>query len=149
MIMQTRCWLLLLVLGGSALNLLGQKGTERWRLDSANIELSSGAWNGQLHAKLSTILGPQVHTTISTPAVSSTIDQVYVSGDRLVVLGDAGRTQAVEIFDIPSGRKVDWFFCYSPKRISRSMIASTEFYPTMTADVPTDVLLIYNLLKSP
>ncbi len=139
----------ILVLGVSTLHLYGQPKADRWRLDALSIEPAAGAGNGELRAKLSMTAKPGIETNISSPVVSTSIDSAYVTDDRLVVLGEAGRTQAVEIFDISSGRKLDWFYCYSPKKISRSLIASVEYYPSMTAETPTDVLLIYDLLKTP
>ncbi len=142
-------WLPVFIVGISTLNLQGQIKNETWRLESARIEPGTGEWRGFLHAELTRMGDARNGIKVEGPVVSIKIDLAYVSDDRLVLLGEAGRTQAVEIFDIDTGQKRDWFFCYSPQRISDSMIASVEYYPSMTAETPTDVLLIYDLSKTP
>lgn len=91
---------------------------QKWHINSANIVPTSGMWSGMLHADLVRTDRPTENATITAPVISDEIDEAFASGDRLVILGQAGRAQAVEVFDIPSRRKIDWFFCYSPRRIS-------------------------------
>jgi len=72
----------------------------------------------------------------------------FVWKDRLVIFGDAGRTQEVVIFDLLARQKIEGYFCYAPVRVSDSWIIYVEFYYSSTR-WPTDVLLAYDLAKSP
>jgi len=86
---------------------------------------------------------------ISTTVPLTRIDDYFVAGDKLAVMGEAGRANAVVVIDLPSSRKIDWFYCYYPKRISPEWILYVEFYPTLGAGAPTDVVLLYDLAISP
>ncbi len=86
---------------------------------------------------------------VTAEVVLTRIDSSFVAGDKLAVLGDAGRAQAVIVFDLRQAREIDWFFCYEPKRISPQWIVYVEFYPAHSAGYSTDVVLIYDLGKTP
>ena len=77
------------------------------------------------------------------------VDEYFVSGDKLVVLGEAGRAEEVVIFDLLARRELDWFYCYYPMRLSDDWISYVEFYPSMRSETPTDVVLVYDLTKTP
>jgi len=79
------------------------------------------------------------------------IDNTFIWNDRLVLLGDAEKASVVEIFDLMTKKKVDWFVCYQPRRISDNWIAYAEFYfgEAQGRRVPTEVLLVYDLAKTP
>lgn len=81
-----------------------------------------------------------------------TLDRVgdtFIGNDKLVVLGSAGRADGVVIFDLVSKKEIDWFYCYSPRRLSEDWIIYVEFYFSLGPREPTDVVLIYDLAKSP
>ncbi|HXE90968.1 MAG TPA: hypothetical protein VNK82_08410 [Terriglobales bacterium] len=77
------------------------------------------------------------------------ITEHFVSGNELVLLGEAGRAQAVVIFDLIHRTKVDWFYCYKPQRLSERWIVYVEYYPALGEGEPTDVVLLYDLGKTP
>ncbi|MFB3777289.1 MAG: hypothetical protein ACE141_06745 [Bryobacteraceae bacterium] len=68
-----------------------------------------------------------------------------------MLLGIGVRPDVVEVFDLIRRTKVDWFYCYQPRRVSEDWIAFKEFYhgEAQGSDVPEEVLLIYDLTKSP
>lgn len=72
----------------------------------------------------------------------------YTYGDKLVEIANAGRTQAVVVFDLLRRQEIDWFVCYGPTRIAPDKIASMEWFPQF-AEIHDSVLLIYDLAKSP
>lgn len=86
---------------------------------------------------------------LTAKVVLTTVDSYSISGDKLVLLGQAGRSQAVVILDLKQGKEIDWFFCYEPQLVSRNWIAYVEFYPSHGSDYPTDVVMIYDLSKDP
>jgi hypothetical protein len=86
---------------------------------------------------------------IRDPVVLTDLRSSFVSENKLTLLGAAGRAQAVVVYDLESKKKLDWFFCYQPQQISSDLIAYVEFYPSHAAEEPTDVVLIYDLRKSP
>ena len=86
--------------------------------------------------------------SIEAPVVLTKITDRVVFGNKLVVIGEAGRAQAVVIFDLASRRVIDWFYCYFPQRPSRSLIAFVEWYPSLGSPQANDVVLIYDLRKS-
>ena len=86
---------------------------------------------------------------ISASVTLTGVDEYFVSGDKLAVVGEAGRAEEVVVFDLLTRRKIDWFYCYYPRRLSDDWIAYVEFYPSMSAEAPTDVVLLYDLTKSP
>jgi hypothetical protein len=92
--------------------------------------------------------GERVKLSASVPL--ERIDEQFVTGDKLVLIGDTNRPQAVVILDLRSQKLIDWFVCYAPQRVSEQWIAFVEFYfPHVSDGEPTDVVLIYDLLKSP
>lgn len=86
---------------------------------------------------------------IRDQVVLTKIAQSFVIDDKLILMGDAGKTQAVEIFDINQQHKIDWFFCYQPQRISESLLAYVEYYPSHSNAETTDVVLVYDLQRGP
>jgi hypothetical protein len=77
------------------------------------------------------------------------VNEYFVSGSRLVVFGDADRVQAVVIFDLLHRKKLDWFLCYEPHRVSENWIVYREWYPSHATGTPMDVVLLYDIDKSP
>jgi hypothetical protein len=92
---------------------------------------------------------PSQLVEVSAGITLTSVDEYFVSGDKLAVMGEAGHAEEVVVFDLLTRREIDWFYCYYPARLSDEWIAYVEFYPSMGADVPTDVVLLYNLLKYP
>jgi hypothetical protein len=80
-----------------------------------------------------------------------TIRDAFVSGNRLVLFGDAVKPNVVEIFDLERKTSVDWFYCFQPRRISDGWIAYTEFFFSQAQGpgAATPVLLVYDLTKTP
>ena len=120
-----------------------------WRIEA--IELHPGGERGQhvVTAIVSSeVTGDRVKLSASIPLVR--IDEQFVTGDKLVLIGDADRPQAVAIFDLRTRNLTDWFVCYAPQRVSEHWLAFVEFYfPHVSGGEPTDVVLIYDLSKSP
>jgi hypothetical protein len=67
----------------------------------------------------------------------------------LVLLGEAGRADAVVIYDLVRREKVDWFYCYKPQQVSNTWIVYVEYFPSHGTSEPTDVVLLYDLEKTP
>jgi hypothetical protein len=76
------------------------------------------------------------------------IDRSFVSGTKLIVLGEAGKAGGVSIFDLQNARELDWFYCYAPRLVSENWIVYVEFYYAHQAGEPTDVVLVYDLMRS-
>ena len=88
-------------------------------------------------------------TSLTDRVVLTQVDSTFVHDNRLVVLGRAHRVSAVYIFDLRTGKREDWFLCMIPSRIASDWIAYIEWYPNhATADF-SDVVLIYDLTRSP
>jgi hypothetical protein len=107
-----------------------------------------GIKQGELRATVTNVsdgraaeLGAEVHLTA--------ISESFISNDKLIAMGDAGRAQAVVVLDLLTKREVDWFYCYRPRRISDDWIVYIEFYPAHGTGEPTDVVLLYDLKGSP
>lgn len=118
-----------------------------WTIDKVQISPSGTEGYGQLHASLHQQPGHNKEINAST--ISNHLLSAFTFKDKLVLFGDAGRAQSVEIFRISTGDKVDWFICYDQWRVSANLIASTEFYHTLAAGTPVDVVLAYDLTKTP
>jgi len=76
------------------------------------------------------------------------VEQSFVLGDKLAVMGRAGRTWSVVILDLAKGQEIDSFACALPQRLSTNRIAYVEWYPDHFVE-PREVVLIYDLTKSP
>lgn len=77
------------------------------------------------------------------------VEDSFISNDKLVVLGQAGRAEAVVIFDLLATREIDWFYCYRPRHLSDDWITYVEWYPEHASAEPTDVILVYDLALAP
>lgn len=129
---------------------------------SANVAASEATWTvnhisltpeskltGQLTVELSRG-GSTIEITSEVRLTS--VNDHFVYHDRLVVTGKVGeqaQASGVVIFDLASRKRLDWFVCWEAVRISESWIASVEWYPEHGMRWPTDVVLIYDLDKSP
>jgi hypothetical protein len=79
----------------------------------------------------------------------TSVQHWFVSGNKLAVLGNASNSGAVVIFDLAQRRLLDWFYCYEPQQVNSDWIAYVEWYPNHTPDITTDVVLLYDLAKTP
>ncbi len=52
-------------------------------------------------------------TTVTDSAIEK-VDRVEVVHEKAAVLGHTGNVQVVEIIDIASSKRSDWFYCYEP-----------------------------------
>lgn len=126
----------------------------------AHADVSKPTWNisgltlsplnDQVH-RLSFRASQEAHFSyaMSTEVVLTTVDSSFVWGNKLAVLGDAGRSQALVIFDLKNRKEIDWLFCYEPQRIGATWVAYVEFYPAHSTGNPRDVVLVYDLARSP
>lgn len=87
--------------------------------------------------------------TIKNETVIDAVSKAYVYQDKVAVLGKAGLAQAVLILDLKTGRRLDWFYCYQPQSIRADWIVYVEYYPNHVRGNPSDVVLLYDLSKSP
>src|SRR5579883_1095972 len=121
----------------------------RWQVETLALKPDSGGQRGDLTATILNQLSGQ-RTELSGRVPLDRVDESFVNHDKLVIIGEAHKPQAVVIIDIPRHQVIDSFFCYGPKRISENLIAFVEFYfPHVAGGEPTDVVLIYDLSKSP
>jgi hypothetical protein len=97
------------------------------------------------------------HTPDSKPVefsdyvATQEIQDSFIWGDRLVLLGEAERASVVEIFDLKAKAKLDWFVCYEPRRVSENWIVYKRHYFTEAQGpvAPLEVLLVYDLARTP
>jgi hypothetical protein len=85
---------------------------------------------------------------LSGDVTFASVDDCFVSGDKLVVLGGGGGANVVVIFDLLRGEKIDWFYCFYPQRVSQNWIAYVEWVPRPGSEL-THIVLLYDLTKSP
>ena len=90
-----------------------------------------------------------VRFDVSSDVRLTAVRDSFISGNKLVTIGDAASASAVMIFDLLSRRLIDWFYCYSPQRLSDHWIACVEWYPRFVQGAPTEVVLIYDLRRTP
>ena len=73
----------------------------------------------------------------------------WVMEDKLAVIGQQGKAGVVVVFDLQSKAAIDWFYCYSPQKLSARYLVYVEFYLAHRSVEPTDVVLIYDLAAGP
>jgi len=88
-------------------------------------------------------------TKLEANVVLTSVRHWFVSRDKLAVLGDAGNSGAVVIFDLTQSRQIDWFYCYEPQQVTSDWIVYVEWYPNHTPEITTDVVLLYDLANTP
>lgn len=119
-----------------------------WTVDHVTLVPHSEEWQQGFTASITeTTHGETFEISADVPLTR--IDEYFVSGNHLAVMGEAGRAAAVVIFDLETREKTDWFYCYQPQRISESRIVYVEWYPAHAASTPKDVILLYDLTQSP
>lgn len=113
------------------------------------VTLAPGGTNVRALTAIVVKAGSTQPLEVSSNVPLSKIDQSFAAGDRLIVMGEAEKTDAVVIFDLLKRTKIDWFYCYEPRRVAENLIVGVEYYPAHIAGEPTDVVLLYDLQKSP
>jgi hypothetical protein len=120
-----------------------------WKIEALDLKPDAENGEGQLSAIVIGQAGGE-RVELSARIPMERICESFVTGDKLVLLGAAHNPQAVVIFDIRQRKPIDWFLCYSPRRVSDQLIVFVEFYFAHEAGgEPTDVVLVYDLAKSP
>jgi|SRR5277367_2649995 len=118
-----------------------------WEIKSAKLT-PQPEQRGHFVATVSKVgQGPEVKVEGDVPI--SELQDSFVVGDKLVALGRGGNADAVIIFDLLQRGKSDWFYCYQPQRVWDNLIAYVEWYPNHTPERVTDVVLLYDITKSP
>jgi hypothetical protein len=120
--------------------------TERWRIDSLSLVIDSER-ESALTLKAYNTQGLR-GVDLTTKVRLTKIEESHLVGDRLAVLGQAGQAATVVIFDLSKGQELDWFYCILPPVLD-SRIAYMEFYPPHISGVLREVVLVYELAKSP
>jgi hypothetical protein len=119
-----------------------------WKIDKVSLAPES-----DLVGRLTVGLSKDTTTFEITSEVRLTaLSDHFVVRDRLVVVGEVGehgRASGVVIFDLTNRKLLDWFVCWEATRVSESWIAFVEWYPEHGERWPTDVVLVYDLDKSP
>ena len=78
------------------------------------------------------------------------IGNSFVSHDKLAVLGRAGKSSAVYIFDLQERRLIDWYFCIEPKKVSSDWIVYVEWHPRLFGSAAArEVVLLHDLKNDP
>ncbi len=128
----------------------------KWRIEGVSLaadtepahKLPDGSAPNKLTAAISST-ETRGRFELSTDVRLTEIADSFIWGDRLAVLGRAGRASAVVIFDLARRQMSDWFFCIEPRRIAPGWIAYVEWYPRLFGEAPREVVLIYDLDKAP
>jgi hypothetical protein len=142
--LRTACLLLITCIGFAGVS---RAAPTKWKV--TNVTLTPDT---ERASTLRVAVKDSIHSRASEISANVTLTRVgeyFVSGDKLAVVGEAGRADEVVVFDLLARRKIDWFYCYYPQRLSDDWIAYVEFYPSMSVEVPTNVVLLYDLTKSP
>jgi hypothetical protein len=124
------------------------KSPSLWRVNKVTLVPQMEEWKQGFTASVTEVKqGKTFELSADVPLTS--IEDYFVSDTRMVAIGEAGRAAAVVIFDLKTREKIDWFYCYQPQRISKNRIVYVEWYPGHGAGNPKDVILLYDLTKSP
>lgn len=120
----------------------------QWSVKRVGLQPES---HNEIVRKFTGIISSPSHGNIelSSDVPLNKIGKYFIAGDKLALLGEAGNADAVVIFDLISREKIDWFYCYRPQQISPTGLAFIEFYPNHSPANFTDVVLLYDLLKTP
>jgi hypothetical protein len=135
--------IVMLLLAGAC----GAANQARWRVEGVVLRTSEGQARGFVANVQGTSSAESFELSSDLPL--NAVEDSFVSGNRLAILGSAGRADAVSVFDLSARREVDRFYCYEPRRISETWIAYVEFYNAHQAGEPTDVVLVYDLGRDP
>ena len=117
-----------------------------WRVASLSLHIDSERESTLTVRAANAATGAMVN--IKSKVQLTEVGQSFVLGDKLAVMGKAGRTWSVAILDLAKRQEIDWFYCAVPQRLSTNWIAYVEWYPDHFVE-PREVVLIYDLTKSP
>lgn len=124
-------------------------GEPAWKIEKLSVTPVKEGVN-LLAASILRESDPQ-RVELSDHVKSREIAEAFVWRDYLVLFGRATNPAVVEIFDLKHQVKMDWFACYQPRRIAENWISYKEFYfaGAQGPVVPKEVLLVYDLAKTP
>lgn len=86
---------------------------------------------------------------LSADVVLSEVRDSVLYGDRLALIGRAGNTEAVAVFDLERRKEIDWFYCSGAKQIMPGKIVLTMWEPNHPLYLGDVLLMLYDLTKSP
>ena len=87
--------------------------------------------------------------TLSAKVVLSEVRDTALYGNKLAVMGIAGNTQAVVIFNLARREETDWFYCSGAREVVPGKIVLAMWVPNHSTSVSDGVLMVYDLAKSP
>lgn len=120
----------------------------RWKIANAHIEARTGTVR-----RLSVSVTDSRHLTtftLSADVVLSNVREHIVYRDKLALLGDAGSTRAVVVFDLMRREQIDWFYCDASKQVLPGKLVSATWAPNHAGGLLFDtVLVLYDLAKAP
>jgi hypothetical protein len=119
-----------------------------WKVNKVTLLPHTEEWKQGFTASITEVKQGKTFE-LSADVPLTRIDDYFISDTRMVAIGEAGRAAAVVIFNLKTREKIDWFYCYQPQRISETRIVYVEWYPSHGAGNPKDVILLYDLAKSP
>lgn len=85
----------------------------------------------------------------TTDSAIRVVDSVQTVHGKAAVLGRTGNVQIVEIIDIASSKRLDWFYCYEPYFFGLHWIAFVQYYPNHSPGFPTDIMRVYDVEQTP
>lgn len=118
-----------------------------WIIEKPRL-LTQGEGKSALQVHIGKGNGSETFDLSATTSLSS-IETYTVYRDRLVVTGRAGNVNQVVIFDLGDKKELDTFYCYQPTHFGRNFIVYVEWSPNHTPEKVTDVVLVYDLDRSP
>jgi hypothetical protein len=87
--------------------------------------------------------------TLSAKVVLSEVRDTVLYGNKVALIGIAGNTEAVVIFDLARRKEIDWFYCGGAKQVMPGKIVLAMWVPNHPISMNDVVLMLYDLAKSP
>jgi hypothetical protein len=136
-----RACFLFCLLGGS--DCVGQ--SNNWHIASAAISKPLADEN----TLTLDVNGDQgTHRHLVAKSLITSIRTEYIYRNDAVVLGSAGNSDIVIVFDLTTAQRSPIsFFCFQPTAIASRWIAFVEWYPNHVPVEEKDVVLVYDLLE--
>jgi hypothetical protein len=131
------------------------ESADRWKVENISlkpraelIEGTSFSWNDLTLNVLD--VQRRAAFTLSAKVALSEVREPILYGNKLAIVGIAGNTEEVVIFDLSRRTEIDWFYCNGAKQIIPGKLVIAEFQPNHLGGVLLDdVLMLYDLSKSP
>lgn len=129
--------------------------TDRWKVGDMHLapraEVIEGTSFNRADITLNvTDMQRRTAFTLSAKVDLSEIRDTALYGDKLMIVGIAGNTEEVVIFDLLRREEIDWFFCNGAKQVVPGKIVIVEWQPNhLGGTVLDDVLMLYDLSKTP